>query len=674
MERVKNLIAGHFSCFYYIGMLMYFEVAFHVMLFGDLKILYPVLFAIPIGLFLACVTDFFGPRTRRALYWGFTALGFLVYGSQVVYHHVFFSFYAISQIGLGGDMLANFLTETLIAIWESLPRLLILMLPFAFMAMAVRRMQLRLNRKRHGGWLHQGGLLVTAVLSYVVVAFVLLPLGGRGTHSPYDLYRDTWVLDLSIEKLGLIPTVKGDLQFVLFGEEETLKLDEVTPLDELEGAGGQDASQEKNWLDIDFGALADAKAEENLRTLHAYFAAQPGTRKNAYSGMFEGYNLIMICAEAFSPAAIVDEQLTPALWKLTHEGFVFENYWSTFPSNTTNGEYAYLTGLFPDTSRTKANSTFLASKDHCLPFCMGCVMRGAGVDSKGYHGHTAEYYSRNLTHPNIGYVDFKGRNEIGGLSGWPESDLLTVKYTIDEYIDESRFHAYYMSVSGHHNYKFTGVNSMAEKNKQVVKSYAKLSGYSDAAQAYLACNMELEYALEYLLDTLEAKGLSEKTVIVLAADHYPYGLSDREYAEFCGGDLEYGGMERYKSRLILWSGSMQEPVTVTKPCCSVDVLPTLLNLFGFEYDSRLLCGQDILSDSAGMAILSNQSFVTDRLVYNSSKEEVYPLTEEPVDEEYFAECLLHVKNRFTVSAAIAAQDYYAKVVPVDYIGRVWKDR
>ena len=119
---------------------------------------------------------------------------------------------------------------------------------------------------------------------------------------------------------------------------------------------------------------------------------------------------------------------------------------------------------------------------------------------------------------------------------------------------------------------------------------------------------------------------------------------------------------------------MEQPVTVTKPCCSVDVLPTLLNLFGFDYDSRLLCGQDILSDSAGMAILSNQSFVTDRLVYNSSKEEVYPLTEEPVDEEYFAECLLHVKNRFTVSAAIAAQDYYAKVVPVDYIGRVWKDR
>ena len=294
------------------------------------------------------------------------------------------------------------------------------------------------------------------------------------------------------------------------------------------------------------------------------------------------------------------------------------------------------------------------------------------MDCKGYHGHTATYYSRNQTHPNIGYLEFKGRNEIGGLSGWPESDLLTIQYTIEEYIEEPRFHAYYMSVSGHHNYKFTGVNSMAEKNKQVVKSYTKLSGYSDAAQAYIACNMELEYALEYLLESLEEKNLLENTVIVLAADHYPYGLTDEEYAEFCGGNLAYGGLERYKSKLILWSGSMKESVTISKPCCSIDVLPTLLNLFGIEYDSRLLCGQDILSDSAGVAIMSNQSFVTDKVVYNSSKDEVYRLTEEVLEEDYLQTYIANVKNRFTASSAVAAYDYYAQVVPENYIGRNWK--
>ena len=145
MNQLKKRIAANFSCFYYMGMLVYFEAVFHILLFKNVNILYPVLFALPMGLLLAWITDFFGPRVRKALYWAFTALFFLIYGSQLVYHHVFFSFYAISQLGLGGDMLANFLTETLIAIWESLPKLLLLMLPFAVISLAARRMQVWLS-------------------------------------------------------------------------------------------------------------------------------------------------------------------------------------------------------------------------------------------------------------------------------------------------------------------------------------------------------------------------------------------------------------------------------------------------------------------------------------------------------------------------------------------------
>ena len=111
MDQLKKRIAANFSCFYYMGMLVYFEAVFHILLFKNVNILYPVLFALPMGLLLAWITDFFGPRVRKALYWAFTALFFLIYGSQLVYHHVFFSFYAISQLGLGGDMLANFLMK-----------------------------------------------------------------------------------------------------------------------------------------------------------------------------------------------------------------------------------------------------------------------------------------------------------------------------------------------------------------------------------------------------------------------------------------------------------------------------------------------------------------------------------------------------------------------------------
>ena len=697
MERFKRFAAANFSCVYFTGMLMFMELVFHIAIFKDLRVLYPMLSVLPTGLILGFLTDLFKKaKTRKIIYWTVSIALFLLYASQVVYYRIFFSFWTMAQVTMAGDAVTNFFTAMLIAIGQSALKLIILALPMIALPFGLKkRKQVRVTRRHRSRYMpvRQKRIIVIAlaVIIYLCNIFVMLPLGGKGAYTPYDLYHNTWVMDLSVQKLGMLYTAKSDLQYAIFGFDEEVTLDvdaelestlteeEISSSPEGSVIGSETESSviepavdtSPNVLDIDFEALAAAEEDEDLKTLHTYFANLPPTGKNEYTGMFEGYNLILICAESFSPAAVVDEELTPALWKLTHEGFVFENYWTTFPSNTTNGEYTFLTGLFPDTARAKTNGTFVASKDNCLPFCMGSVLRGEGVNSVAYHGHTASYYKRKETHPTIGYLTYKGRNELG-LTGWPESDLDTVKKSIDEYINDERFHVYYMSVSGHHNYKMSDVNSMVERNEDTVLNYAKLDGYSEAAKSYVACNLELEYALEYLLDTLEQKGLLENTVIALASDHYPYGLTDKEHAEFLGGELDWGGMERYKSNFILWSGSMEEPVYISKPCCSVDVLPTLLNLFGIEYDSRLLSGKDILSDSKGMAVLANQSFITDTFIYNNSNEKVYSLNGEEVDEVYLDRCIAQVKNKFTVATAISVNDYYDLVVPKDYVGRVWK--
>ena len=93
-------------------------------------------------------------------------------------------------------------------------------------------------------------------------------------------------------------------------------------------------------LDLDFDALAASTDDAALKKLDAYFAGVKPTSKNEYTGLFEGYNLITICAESFSPY-LIDKERTPALYALSHSGFLFENYYGTFGSNTTNGEYAY---------------------------------------------------------------------------------------------------------------------------------------------------------------------------------------------------------------------------------------------------------------------------------------------------------------------------------------------
>lgn len=56
--------------------------------------------------------------------------------------------------------------------------------------------------------------------------------------------------------------------------------------------------------------------------------------------LLKDYNLITICAESFSPW-FISQELTPTLYKLTHEGFVFTNYYQPgWGQSTTRGEFA----------------------------------------------------------------------------------------------------------------------------------------------------------------------------------------------------------------------------------------------------------------------------------------------------------------------------------------------
>ena len=105
--------------------------------------------------------------------------------------------------------------------------------------------------------------------------------------------------------------------------------------------------------------------------------------------------------------------------------------------------------------------------------------------------------------------------------------------------------------------------------------------YSEGPKAYLACQMELELAMESLLTQLEEAGRLDDTVIVLSGDHYPYGLTDEEYSELLGRQVD-PNFEIFQNTLILWNAQMEEPVRVEKLCSSLDVMPTLANLVGLE--------------------------------------------------------------------------------------------
>ena len=657
------------SPLYFILLFAYIELVFHIREFENASATFPMLFAIPAGLLTGFFIDLFPEKIARWLRYGVSAAFMVLFCVQMVYFHSFQSFMSFSMVGMGDDVFTNFFSAIVLAVWECLIPILLTFLPLVGLYFINRLIppRRRFNAAR--------ACITMAVCLFSYLGVILcLPLAGTGNHSAYANFHNNWVLDLSMEKLGLLSTTGFDVRYFLFSdiESETSGDSSDALVSVTLPVQGEDTDPDTdtdkpveygyNIIEgLDFSALAESEEKAKIKKIYEYLAALEPTKKNEYTGMFKDYNLILITAESFSPQ-IIDPELTPTLYMLTNSGFNFTNFWTMWPSNTTNGEYSNLTGLIPDVSKPKSDGSFVYSIKNTMNMNIANWFNAQGLTSRAYHDHTATYYKRNKTHPNIGYSVFKGKKEIGGLSGWPESDLVMMERTVDEYINDDRFHTYYMTVSGHHNYRFGGYNTIVDKNEDLVKDL----DMGTAAKAYLATHIELDRALEYLIDRLDEAGKLEKTVIVMVPDHYPYGLTDSQWKGLIGHKIGYDGMERYQNDLVIWNSAM-ETIEIDKPCTQVDVLPTLLNLFGFTYDSRLYSGMDILSDSYGLAMTANQSFVTDKIIYNSRYEKVYYLDENwEMPEGYLDAYIQIVKNRFSIASNILNQDFYAKL-PADII-------
>lgn len=603
----------------------------------------------------------------------------ILYASQLVYFQLMKTYYSIYSAGNTGHVF-EFVGIAVKAVQNNFGVVILFFLPVFISWLHVkwlRKMNVEntLNRKK----LLIVGLTVTMIM--FVGAKIMVNISDKSENSPFKAYYGIAFPEFSVNNLGLLTTMRIDFQRSVLGwkplsddykaSEESVVI-ETTLTEETESnfENDPDASSEvttegtteavnvvyeKQIMDIDFEALENATQNTTLNDMHQYFSTVEPTQKNVMTGLFEGYNLILITAEGFSHLA-VKEDVTPTLYKMMHEGIYFKNFYTPiWGVSTSDGEYVATTGLIPKPGVW----SYRMSRNNYMPFALGNQLKSIGYETKAYHNHTYTYYDRHLSHPNMGYT-YKGvGNGLEITKQWPESDLEMMQVTYPEYATSEKFHVYYMTVSGHMFYDVNG-NQMASKNYSEVKHLP----YSEQVKAYLATQLEFEKAMAYLFEQLEADGLLDKTLIVISADHYPYGLDHESIEELNGGTVDKQ-FELYRNALIVYSGNMT-PFEVEKPSSSLDILPTVLNLMGQPYDSRLIMGRDIFSESDPLVVFSNRSFITDMGRYSTSNRVFIPsASAENVSEEeiklYVEEKSNQISTMFRYSTKILETNYYAEV-------------
>lgn len=589
------------------------------------------------GAALAAALTTFPTLGGKVLAWLIPPVLFLIYAVQLVYHDIFNAFLSLIYVSAGGDAITQFWDITMEAIGRCMLRLLVMAIPMVAFYILYRRGRLT----RRGGGVKTPLILLACSVALAVLSVAALPLGGTGVSSAYTAFHSrSATVDRWTEHFGLLAAETLDLERMVSGGRGGLT---SGGLDLTAGAGGARNVQPG----MDFDTLNTLTDRKELQALNNYFASLSGTGRNSYTGMFEGYNLIEICAESFSPY-VVDPELTPTLYRLSHEGIVFENFYNSFPSVTSDGEYSLCMGMMINLKRV----SFASSMDNYVPYCLGNMFSSIGVPARAYHNNYATFYNRINTHTNMGY-EFKAIDfGLDMEKGHPASDLEMFQKTVDDYIGEKQFHAYYMTYSGHAPYNFD-TNQMCIQNRALTEGMDA----SEPVRAYYCGELELERALTYLVGRLEEAGIADRTVIVLTGDHYPYGLPDEAYEELAGEAVEEDPFWRFRNSFICWTAGLEEPVVVDDYCCTQDILPTLLNLFGFSYDSRLLTGRDVLADCTHAALLKDGSILTKEFLYDGASGAL-TWQQEAEDEEQAQAVISAIENQFTVAADVLDYDYY----------------
>lgn len=355
---------------------------------------------------------------------------------------------------------------------------------------------------------------------------------------------------------------------------------------------------------------------------------------NDYTGMFEGKNLIFLQLEGMD-SWMLSEETTPCLYKLQDSSYVFSDHYSMYTGggSTFNSEFAVNTGF---TTPITYNENVYTLNRNEFPHSMAKMFKERGYQVNAFHMNTAEFYSRGINYKNWGYDAYYG------LADLEDVDTSSEYYELDRAMleNETFYKAMFPKNQPFVDYiiSYTPHTPFTAK-KGVGKLLAEENKYSDDMDEEAVAKMEAKETdrmVEMLMDSLKKEGLYENTVLVVFADHYLYTLNDKSILD----KYKYTKDNRINNTpFFIWSSDTVFEEFI-KTNMQLHILPTVLNLFGFDYNPNWYVGRDIFEqESYGI------SFFTDQSWYDGS---VYVTGNKVKDGEEIGEDELKKKNQFVL--------------------------
>lgn len=460
-----------------------------------------------------------------------------------------------------------------------------------------------------------------------------------------ELYKNPSMQNIAVSQYGLLGYEFLDIKSLVIKHEQTAETFAKYEPKEV-------TNYSRTIDDTAWDALQETETNKDYKTLNSYFMSKEITSKNDYTGMFKGKNLIVLMIESGSNVLKNYPEYFPNFAKLYNNGWSWENAFSPRNScSTGNNEMTGITSLYTINNTCTINTY----KDNIYYESLFNLFNRANYHTSSYHDYTDHFYYRSIYHPNMGSQNYYDVNKLGIKLGseyqpWP-SDVELIEKAVPHFIDEDKYMAWLTTVSSHMTYK----NS--SKTGDMYLDLYKDEDWDMTAKRYMSKLKIVDNAIGELLQELEDNGKLEDTVIMLFADHYPYGLSNDAFSEIAKYDTSSNG-DTDRTPFIIYNPSL-EAKKFDDYTTFVNILPTLANLFALDYDPRLYGGTDLLSDSyEGIVVFADGSWRTDKAYYDATKSKINYIGADKYTDEEIISINTKVKNEMKMDNLAIKTNYF----------------
>ena len=332
-------------------------------------------------------------------------------------------------------------------------------------------------------------------------------------------------------------------------------------------ARASDIETDEQWRESPFG---EHSAKEDL---------------SRWKGAAADRNVVLVSLESAGAQYLkpygASRDPMPNLSDLSRNALVFERAYSVYPESI-KGLFSVLCARYP------AMDTATESYAQVTTPSLAAVLKGAGYRTALLHSGRFMYLGMDAVVHDRGYEVLEDAGAIGGHfeSSFGVDESSTVSRAL-EWIDSlgegQRFFLTYLPIAGHHPYDTPEAGPFPERAE--ADRYLNALHYADAA-------------LGTLIQGLRARGLEDRTLIVIFGDHgEAFGQHDGNY----GHSLFLYEENIHVPYLIAAPGLITGQVRVGRAVSVIDTAPTIFDLLGLSAPAGYQ-GETALSGKPEMAL------------------------------------------------------------------------